>query len=125
MPNLGSGSLLVMIEGAFDNGYSGVQSASKVTLILGSASVASGQDSTHTSVLHILHLVPNLILTVILCDMCCYAHLTEEEMEVSGDLRDSSSHGWQTPVIFVCVLDGSAVQILPITEEEAEVLKHW
>ena len=82
-----------MIKGAFDNGYSGVQSASKVTLILGFASVSLGQDSTHTSVLHILRLVPNLILTVILCDMCYYTHLTEEEIEVLGDLRNSSTHG--------------------------------
>ena len=93
LPNLASGSFLVIIKGAFDNGYSGVQSASKVTLILGFASVALGQDSTHTSVLRILHLVPNLILTVILCDMCYYTHLTEEEIEVLGDLRNSSTHG--------------------------------
>ena len=42
LPNLGSGSLLVMIRGAFGNGYRGAQSASEVTLVLGSASVALG-----------------------------------------------------------------------------------
>ena len=40
MPNLGSGSLLVMIRGAFGNGYKGAQLTSQVTLVLGSTSVA-------------------------------------------------------------------------------------
>ena len=75
LPDLGSGSLLVVIKGAFDSDYSGAHAASIVTLILGSASVALGQDltpvalgqdSTQTSVLCISHLVPNLILTIIL-----------------------------------------------------------
>lgn len=35
-----------MIRGAFGNGYKGAQSASEVTFVLGSASVAWGQDST-------------------------------------------------------------------------------
>ena len=46
MPNLGSGSLLVMFRGAFGNGYKGTQSASEVIFVLGSALVALGQDST-------------------------------------------------------------------------------
>ena len=40
MPNLGSGSLLVMIRGAFGHGYKGAQLTSQVTLVLGSTSVA-------------------------------------------------------------------------------------
>ena len=43
LPNWESGNVLVMIRGAFGNGYSGPQSASEVTLVLGSASVASAQ----------------------------------------------------------------------------------
>ena len=46
MPNLGSGSLLVMFRTAFGNGYNGTQSATEVIFALGSASVALGQDST-------------------------------------------------------------------------------
>ena len=41
-----SRSLLVMIMGAFGNGYKEAQSVSEVTLVLGSVSVALGQDST-------------------------------------------------------------------------------
>ena len=36
----------VHLLGAFDNDYNGAQSASGMTLVLGSASVAWGQDST-------------------------------------------------------------------------------
>ena len=43
LPNWESGNVLVMIRGAFGNGYSGPQSASEVTLVPGSASVASAQ----------------------------------------------------------------------------------
>ena len=55
MPNIGSKSLLVLIRGAFGNGYKGAQLALEVSLVLGSASVALvhglarvalGQDST-------------------------------------------------------------------------------
>ena len=40
LSNLESGSLLVMIRGAFGNSYNGAQLASEVTFVLGSASVA-------------------------------------------------------------------------------------
>ena len=52
---MGSGGLLLMISGAFGNSYKGAQSASDVTLVLASVSVALvrgltavalGQDST-------------------------------------------------------------------------------
>ena len=43
LPNMWSGSLLVMFMGAFDNYYNGASSASEITLVLGS-SVALGQD---------------------------------------------------------------------------------
>ena len=43
LPNWESGNLLVMIRWAFGNGYNGPQSASEVTLVLGSASVALAQ----------------------------------------------------------------------------------
>ena len=46
MPKMGSGSLLVMFRGALDNDYNGAQSASEMTLVLGSASVTLGQDAT-------------------------------------------------------------------------------
>ena len=36
----------VHLLGAFDNNYNGAQSAFEMTLVLGSASVALGQDST-------------------------------------------------------------------------------
>ena len=36
----------VHLLGAFDNDYNGAQSAFEMTLVLGSASVALGQDST-------------------------------------------------------------------------------
>ena len=46
LPNLESGSLLVMIREAFGNSYNGAQSASEVTFVLGSASVALVQGLT-------------------------------------------------------------------------------
>ena len=49
LPNLESPNLFVKITGAFDNRYKGGQSASEVTLVLGSASVALRQDSTRTT----------------------------------------------------------------------------
>ena len=45
LPNLESGSLLVMIR-EISNSYNGAQSASEVTFVLGSASVALEQNST-------------------------------------------------------------------------------
>ena len=47
MPNLGSRTWLVMITGALiGSGYKGAKSALEVAFVLGSASVALGQDST-------------------------------------------------------------------------------
>lgn len=47
LPNLGSRTWLVMITGALiGNGYKGAKSALEVTFVLGSASVALGQDLT-------------------------------------------------------------------------------
>ena len=43
MPNLGSGSLLAMVKGAFGNSYKGAQPPSEAALVLGSASVALAQ----------------------------------------------------------------------------------
>ena len=40
LPNCKSGTLLVMIGGAFGNGYKGAQSVSEATWVLGSASMA-------------------------------------------------------------------------------------
>ena len=40
LPNWESGSLLVIIMGAFGNSYKGAPSASEVTLVLGSTSMA-------------------------------------------------------------------------------------
>ena len=48
MPNIGSKSLLVLIRGAFGNGYKGAQSALEVTLVLYSATMALIQTTPHT-----------------------------------------------------------------------------
>lgn len=48
MPNIGSKSLLVLIRGAFGNGYKGAQSALEVTFVLDSDTMALIQTTPHT-----------------------------------------------------------------------------
>lgn len=48
MPNIGSKSLLVLIRGAFGNGYKGAQLALEVTFVLDSDTMALIQTTPHT-----------------------------------------------------------------------------
>ena len=104
LPTLESGSLLVMIRGAFGNSYSGARAASEVTFVLGSASVALvqgltplalEQDSTLSFPISSKPLSPRFGLAAVFREAEFPASLVVNSGQATGSVNGMMHQGWE------------------------------
>ena len=105
LPNLESGSLLVMIR-EISNSYNGAQSASEVTFVLGSASVALVQDLTPVALEQNSTLSfptssktpsPRFDLAAVFREAESPASLVVNSGQATGSVNSIMHQGWEWP----------------------------